>query len=564
MISRSRYLRLALALALALGVGSGACAPAKTTAKAPPRFGKVDEKPTKQPWMQGKQSVGEAEVLTVESGVAGDRISSLLEVPETDCAVVIARATPSVDDVDLFAYGEDGAVLGSDEGSDKQPALLVCPPHPRRIFLAARIAAGHGLVALGAQRVHVRDAERVAKAYGVRYRPGELARRMSVWPGLDEQLEQHRRTLGGSWVDLRRVAVPLDARTPTRLSATVDAERCLDLLVVPSDEIVALDVTLLDAEGRIVGRARGGGRDRSLVVCSATPSAVTLELRPHVGIGLAIAMMSRSREGTEADIDADVTRLDLYPTQGVGPERERRAAELTRLGLPGGRLVTTGTLPLGQRKSVSFELPAGCSRLDLVAGTPLRGVDAWLYADDGSLLASSSGPSPVLYACAAGGRVRLDAESLFRPGPFALEQRAEPGTPKALVEHPLAASRLLGRMVEHGVIATARRVGAVYVHPVGPNALARQTLLVPVGRCLDVTGAIGPGASGFEIRLVSSDNQQIALGSGEHSTSVRACAIDSRGGDIVAELRTSTGSATALLTAHQVDPRAKENAGKPR
>jgi hypothetical protein len=373
MISRSRYLRLALALALALGVGSGACAPAKTTAKAPPRFGKVDEKPTKQPWMQGKQSVGEAEVLTVESGVAGDRISSLLEVPETDCAVVIARATPSVDDVDLFAYGEDGAVLGSDEGSDKQPALLVCPPHPRRIFLAARIAAGHGLVALGAQRVHVRDAERVAKAYGVRYRPGELARRMSVWPGLDEQLEQHRRTLGGSWVDLRRVAVPLDARTPTRLSATVDAERCLDLLVVPSDEIVALDVTLLDAEGRIVGRARGGGRDRSLVVCSPTPSAVTFELRPHVGIGLAIAMMSRSREGTEADIDADVTRLDLYPTQGVGPERERRAAELTRLGLPGGRLVTTGTLPLGQRKSVSFELPAGCSRLDLVAGTPLRG-----------------------------------------------------------------------------------------------------------------------------------------------------------------------------------------------
>jgi hypothetical protein len=387
---------------------------------------------------------------------------------------------------------------------------------------------------------------------------------MSVWPGLDERLEEHRRELGGGWVDLRRVAVPLDARTPTRLSAAVDADRCLDLLVVPSDEIVALDVTLLDAEGRIVGRARGGGSDRSLVVCSPTPSAITFELRPHVGIGLAIAMMSRSREGTEADIDADAVRLDLYPTEGIGPERARRATELGRLGLPTGRLVASGTLPLGQRKSLAFDLPAGCSRLDLVAGTPLRGVDAWIYADDGSLLASASGPSPILYACSAGGRARLDAESLFRPGPFALELRNEPGTPKVLVEHPLAASRLLSRMIERGVIPTARRVGAVYVHPVGPTLLARQSLLVPVGRCLDVTGAIGPGASGFEIRLVGGDNQQVALASGEHSTSVRACAADAPGGNLVAELRISAGSATALLTAHQVDPRAKESAGKPR
>jgi hypothetical protein len=291
---------------------------------------------------------------------------------------------------------------------------------------------------------------------------------------------------------------------------------------------------------------------------------VTFELRPHIGIGLAIAMMSRSREGTEGDIDADALRLDLFPTLGVAPEREKRAAELARLGLGAGRLLASGNLSLGQRKSLSFDLPGGCSRLDLVSGTPLRGVDAWLYADDGSLLASGSGPSPVLYACGAGGHVRLDAESLARPGPFALELRAEPGTPKALADHPLAASRLLSRMVEHGIIGVARRVGAVYVHPVGPTALARQNLMVPVGRCLDVTGAIGPGAEGFEIRLVGSDNQQVAVGSGEFSTSVRACAADAPGGDIVAELRATTGSSTALVTAHLLDPRAKESAGSAR
>jgi len=550
---------------LALSLAVLACAAKSPSGEArPARFGKVQGRPADQAWMRGKQSVGEAEVLAVEAGVAGDRIASLLEVPETDCAVAIARATSSVEDVDLFAYGEDGAVLGSDEGSDKQPALLVCPPHPRRIFLSARIAAGHGLVALGAQRIAVRDAERVAAAYGVRYRPGELTRRMSIWPGLDERLEQHRRTLGGAWVDLRRVAIPLDARTPTRLSASIDAERCLDLLVVPSDEIVALDVTLLDAEGRIVGRARSSGRDRSLVACSPTPTAVTFELRPHLGIGLAIAMMSRSREGSESDIESNALRLDLFPTEGVGPERDRLAAELARQGLPAGRLIAVGTLALGQRKSLSFEVPRGCSRLDVVAGAPLRGVDAWLYTESGSLLASSSGPSPTLYACGPAGRVRLDAESLARPGPFALELRSEAQTPPALVDNPLAASRLLSRMVERGVISLTRRVGAVYSHPVSSTALSRQKLLVPAGRCLDVTGAIGPGASGLELRLVAGGDRELALGRGEYATSARACAVDASGADLVAELRVATGSATALLTAHLVDPRARESAGKPR
>ena len=88
--------------------------------------------------------------------------------------------------------------------------------------------------------------------------------------------------------------------------------------------------------------------------------------------------------------------------------------------------------------------------------------------------------------------------------------------------------------------------------------------MIPVGRCLDVTGAMGPGAAGFEIRLVGSDGQQVALGRGEHSTSIRVCAADTRGGELVAELRASAGASTALLTAHLVDPRVKESAGKPR
>ena len=411
----------------------------------------------------------------------------------------------------------------------------------------------------------MKDAERVAAAYGVRYRPGEVTRRMSVWPGLDERLEQHRRELGGGWIDLRRVAIPLDARTPTRLSASVDAERCLDLFVVPSDEIIALDVTLLDADGRIVGRARGSGRDRSLVVCSPTPSAVTFELRPHLGIGLAIAMMSRSREGTEADIDPKALRLELFPTLGVGGERERRAAELSRLGLPGGRLVATGALALGQRKSLTFELPAGCSRLDLVAGTPLRGIDAWLYADDGSLLASASGPSPTLYACARGwpGATRRRAGRPSRP----LRARASSRGRHAEIADR-AAARSEPAPGTHGRARHHRR-----------RAPGRRRLRAP-GECERSRSAKSDGPSGTLPRRdgrrsvrarpasrsgsMDAEQRQIALGRGEHSTSVRACAVDAKGGDLVAELRTATGAGTALVTAHLVDPRAPAGAGTPR
>jgi hypothetical protein len=545
-------------LGVALLAGCGGPSPG-SAARGQPRFGKVDEKPDARAWLDKKAS-GDSEVLVVEGGVAGDRVTSLLEVPETDCAIAIARATPSIDDVDLFAYGEDGAMLGSDEGSDRAPALLVCPPHPRRIMLIARIAAGHGLVAIGAQRVALKDAERAAAAYGVRYSPGEIARRMTVWPGLDERLEQHRRAIGGAWVDVRRVAVPLDARTPTRVSASVDAERCLDVLIAPSDEVAALDVVVLDEDGRIVGRTENTGRDRSVVVCSPTPASITLELRPHAGIGLAVVMMSRSREGSEQQIDATVQRLDLFASGNVAEERKKLAAALARHGYEAGRVVASGTLPLGSRSSFALDVPKGCVRFDWVSGAPLRGVDAWLYGVDGALLAADRGPAPRLFRCGDAARVRFDAEALSRPGPFSLELRQERGTPALLDKYPLAASRLLGRMFERGVISNARRVGAVYAHDLTSTALARQDLILPVGRCLEVTLAAGPGGESPELRLVRRDGTEVASARGAHTASVRACALS--GGptnaepDVTVEMRLQAGASTGLLTAHQVDPRA--------
>jgi hypothetical protein len=546
----------ALTLALLLG-----CTPAQRPLPAPAKaapFGRVEAKPATESYLKTPPG-RESQVLAVQAGVAGDRISSLFELPETDCAVVIARATSSVDDVDLFAYGEDGAVLGSDESSDKTPSLLICPPHPRRVFLSARVAAGHGLVAIGAERVPIEDAERAAAAYGVRYRPGEIARRLSVWPELDERLELHRRNIGAAWIDVRRVAVPLDARTPTRVSASVDRERCLDVLVLPSDEVSALDVSVLDADGRILGRAEAFGRDRFAIVCSPTEASLTFELRPRSGIGLAVLMMSRSQAGTEHDLDPRALRSEIYPSRGVGEERTLLAARLEPLGYGASRLLGSGTLPLGRRVSRVLDLPAGCARLDLVAGTPLRGVNAWVYSESGALIASGRGAAPALFVCGKAGRVRYDAEALSRPGPFAIELRQEREIPKVLLEQPLAASRLLARMIERGVIANPRRVGAVYEHKLTSTTLEKRTLMVPAGRCLDLTLATGEGGSGVELRVLDQATlEELAIGRGSSATQARACATGAKAGgtlNAVAEMRLGAGNATGLLTAHLIDTR---------
>src|SRR6185369_12537665 len=165
----------------------------------------VSDKPLDARHLKGAGSFGNSVLLAVEAGIAGDRISTLLEVPKGDCAVVIARGSESVEDLDLLAYGEDGTPLGSDEAPDREPSLLICPPHPGRILLAARIAQGHGIVAVGSERVAPALAAKAAERYAVKpHDPGDPAR-LKAWFGLDELVLCERAKVGGKFQDLRRV-----------------------------------------------------------------------------------------------------------------------------------------------------------------------------------------------------------------------------------------------------------------------------------------------------------------------------------------------------------------------
>jgi len=503
---------------------------------------------------------GDATVLAVDAGMAGDRISSMLSIPEDECAVVIARAGETVEDLDLLAYAEDGSVVGIDEAPDRTPAILICPPHPPRVWVAARIAAGHGLVALGAARVKPNEAQRAARLYGIRHAAGATTNQSEMVRNLEERLAEHRRELGGAWQEVRREVLALDPRVPTRATVTVDEGRCLDVLVVPSDEVGHVDVTAVDATGAIVGRAQSSGRDRYLVLCATSDTPVTLELRPHSGQGMGVLLASRTRPGSESDLEIEPTRIDAFPAADLAEEVASAQRALRRSGYPNGRAVLSGTLEVGRRSSYELTLPEGCSRLDLLGGAPLRGLRAWVWSPGGELVSTTTaGGRGLLFVCGRGGAARLDAEATLRPGPFTVLLNAEPGAPAPLVEAPLAAGRLLANVVERGVLRRGAEIGLVRKYTLSETSLEAIELTVPFGRCMDVAMALDRGALGAEIRLVAtSTGKEIAFGRGPHATSARVCALDAESAQTNlktrAELRVAAGSGVALVSTRMLSP----------
>lgn len=544
------------------GIGSAGCGivGGRGAAGEDEKFGNVDGKLDGERFLakdseRAKRAGASATtIVAVDAGAPGDRISGLLQVPIDSCALVIARGSEEIDDIDLFAYGDDGKSFGSDERPDKTPTLLVCPPHPKRMYIVARVAAGHGLVAVGAQRVDEADAQKVGEVLAARGFRGRGAPRLDSWPGLEAALSGHRKAIGDTWQEVRRVAAPLDSSLPTRLSALVSADRCLDVLVLPSEDVSHLDVAALDVDGRILGRATAHGRERFLVVCSSEKAPLTIEIRPQSGRGLAAVVMSESRASA---LEGRVSVLDLGPVGDLAETREKNGTFLESRGYQNAKSAGTGTLAIGRRASVALDLPDGCTRIDVLVGKPARGLEAWLWSATAELVAHKRGNAQAtLFACGKKGRSRLDLEALARGGPFAIETRKESEAPAALVAHPLAASRLLARMLSRGVIQRASQVTAAKVSQLVPSKQETSKLIVPFGRCMDVDVGLGPGATGAEVRLVNVANEQeIELGTGTDSAGARACALEGQKSlEIRVELRTVTGNADAVSATRMLSP----------
>ncbi|WP_437293651.1 hypothetical protein [Sorangium sp. So ce426] len=484
-------------------------------------------------------------VIGADMASDGDRLGAFVEVPAGECMLAMARVSPTISDVDLFAFEDDGSAFSTDEAADARASILVCPPHPRRLYVMARVMSGAGAVSVGVQSVPVKAADAVARAVGARGRSGDESGRLESWPGLEAKIRARRAAVGARWDDVRRVALPVGSRTASRIGATLDGGRCLDVLVSPSDEVASLEVVAEDETGRVVARARERGQDRSLLLCSAVSVDLSIAIRSRGTQGLVAVVVGRSQPGAEAEISGATPIERVTEGRDLAEARADHARALAGRG-HGAPRVSTGAARLGSRTTLPIELPAGCARIDVLAGKPLADVLAELWSEGHALLGRARGGArATLFTCGRGGPARVDVESMAQPGPFAVEVRKEPEAPPALVAHPLAAARLLGRLSAAG---PADAAGAAGAQAVGLDA-ARLKILplpIPANTCAEVIVALDADGAGVDLRLVDTSTGESSLARARHVVSDSRCAGPAAVPASI-ELRLADGKGDALV-----------------
>jgi hypothetical protein len=474
------------------------------------------------------QRYGAGPLAIVASGpmAEGERLGAFVDIPQDACLLAYGRASPSLEDIDLAAFADEGSPLAVDESPDPRPTLLLCPPHPDRVYVAAHAASGEGLCVIAAQLVPRDRAVDVGRAVGARGALGGSPRTPEAWPGLEDQVRAHRATIGGPWEDQRRVALAVDARAVSAVAFSVDEGGCTDALVVPDEDVALVDVEVVDAEGRLVARAKDGGASRAVTVCSPVALSGSLQVRPHVGRGLVAVVLGKVKADGARDLLTRPEVAWVAPAQSLDATRAARNAVLAKAGYAPPTAALGGQVQLGRRTTVTLDLVTGsCTRIDVVAGAPLALVEASAWDDAGALLASGEGADgTTLFACGRG-KARIDLATRGRPGPYAVLVRPEKWRDPAFAAHPLAAGRMLGRSATVPAWLHEGAAGAVRALTLDAAHQSVQSANIPAGKCLRVAlGAEGEG-TGLELRMYDAvSGDELDRSHGQNAASVRACA----------------------------------------
>ncbi len=499
-------------------------------------------------------SAGAGPMSIVAAGEAyeGERLGAFVDVPADACLLAYARASKSVDDLDVAVFSDEGTPLAIDEAPDAHPTTMLCPPHPDRVYVAAHTASGEGLVAVAAQLVPKANAAAVGRVAGARGSTGEGPRPADSWPGLDEMVREHRKALGGAWEEIRKVALSVDARTPTLTALALGADECADAVVFPSEDVALLDVEVLDGDGRTIARARESGKARTVTLCSPLAINGSLAIRPHVGRGLAAVVIARARGEVARDLTARPEIAWVAPVEPLAAVRARENDVLAKLGYEPAIHVVDGDLALGRRSSLAVDtraIPAhGCARIDVLGGAPLAYVDATLWTDAGKFVGAAEGASgATLFACTHG-VLRLDLETRGRPGPFTVLVRPERWSDPAFAAAPLAAARMIARAASGPDDVHAGRPTGARSTSLDASRVETWTEAIAPGRCVTVAaGAQGEG-TGLELRVLDAATLADLDRSHAHdAVGVRACAPIDAPISARFELRVTSGKLDVVI-----------------
>jgi hypothetical protein len=469
---------------------------------------------------------GPLQVVAVAASMEGDRLGGFVSLARDTCMLAFARSTPGIDDLDIVVFDDAGTPLAADQATDPRPAVMLCPPHPARVYVTGRVAAGHGFVGLAVQAVPAASAAKLAAVFGARIAQKEEVF-AQAWPGLDNLIARRRRALGGHWEELRKAAVSVHPRAPVYVSTPLPASRCLDVMVVPNEETANLEVTVSDETGRELARAPNVGKDRVALVCSPVETTLSVGVRPHDGHGLVAVVMSRSAAGDQSELS---TRPDAVRASPMGPldkVRDRISGPLSRAGYDAKTDLAAGNVEPGRAVAHVVDLQPGCTRIDVLAGAPASGVTALLWDGSNELIASGDGGEQLtLFGCVATAqKASLQITALGRPGPYAVELRREKAPPPDLMHHPLAASRALGRANAAGRITTMQSLNDVRRIDLDETRRVAMDATVAVGTCMNVVAATQPGASGITLSAQEEGSGAIVETSHGHTvTQLSVCA----------------------------------------
>lgn len=538
---------IALPLVALAACGRPPAKPARDPSE-PPKVvaGSIEARPLLGDIPQRASRFGAGPVAIVASSpmAEGERVGAFVEIPKDACLLAYARSSASLEDIDLAAFAEEGNPVAVDEGPDPKPTVMICPPHPDRVYVAAHAAAGEGLCVIAAQLVPRAAAEMVGRAVNAH---GSSPKSPETWPGLDEKVRLHRIALGGTWEEQRRVAVAVDSRAVSTVGFSIDEQGCADALVVPDDDVAVIDVDVFDNDGRLVARAKDTLPMRSITVCSQLPIAGSMQIRPHVGRGLVAVVVAKAKGDAKEMMSTMLTRPEVaWVSSGAPIEQAKQTREkaLGKVGYGNATSTQNGTLQLGRRQTLPVDLDAsGCTRVDVVAGAPLALVDAAVWDPNGNLLATAEGSDgTTLFACGKG-KARLDLGTRGRPGPFVVTTRAERWKDATFAAHPLAAGRMLSRF---GPVFEGAP-GRVKTTPLDAAKRFTQDANIPANSCLRVAAGVEGEGTGLELRLFdAATNEELDRAAGQTSASVRACA----GGatlNLRLEARASAGKLDAVI-----------------
>jgi hypothetical protein len=293
------------------------------------------------------------------------------------CALFVAIASPTVDDLDAAVYSAGGSALVEDDGSDARPVLTLCAgPEPLDVYYSVHAYQGAGaFVARIFQRPALAEDELVTLADG----------------GPSPLTEQSRQLRKRGFEDAAApVDLALEPASPVRMAMRVAAGQCYTLVAEGRDGLENVSMRLLDAGGRELAFGVGDGELAALQYCAEESSDYGVELVADRGQGTARVVRFHAPQSVIGGARA------LWLGEPSPSERARAGAvvktrEAWRNALlkERARLSTYEKLTLAQGQTQEVAVAPGstrCERFQVELHDGLTRVKLRVEALDGALL----------------------------------------------------------------------------------------------------------------------------------------------------------------------------------